>query len=304
MIALPGTIFRRLSRRVLVLAACVVSACSPLSGFNAVAGRDSDSELLASDIAFGSHPRQKLDIYGPRLKTGNTPVVMFFYGGSWDSGRREDYTFVGRALASKGYVVVIADYRLVPEVVFPAFIEDNAKAVRWVRDNIAPYGGDGSRLALMGHSAGAYNATMLALDPRYLRQAGVNPSIVKALVGLAGPYDFLPFTSPSAVAALGAWPRPIETQPVSYVTSAAPPAFLGTGDKDTTVKPINTKKLAALLRQQNTSVVERYYPDVDHVGIMLAISRLLRNRGPVLDDVGVFLDKHLPLNKNLSARQR
>jgi acetyl esterase/lipase len=281
----------------MVFTAILVSSCSPIGAFNSVAGRDSGIEVVASGIAYGSNPRQQLDIYAPRARSASVPVVVF-YGGSWNSGSRQDYSFVGRALASLGYVTVIADYRLVPEVVFPAFLEDGAQAVRWVADNIRAYGGDPRRLALAGHSAGAYNAAMLALDQRYLRKAGVDPGSIKALVGLAGPYDFFPWTSSAAVAAFGTWPDPAQTQPVTFARGGAPAVYLATGARDTVVKPQNMTTLAARLRASGSGVVERTYPDLDHVGILLAMSRLLREKAPVLDDIGRFLNQRLPVKRS------
>jgi acetyl esterase/lipase len=282
---------------VIFAALFLLNACSQLSAFNTFAGRDGAGEKTASDIAYGSHQRQQLDVYAPTKLAGKrnslSPVVVFFYGGSWNSGSRQDYAFVGSALAAKGYVTVIADYRLVPEVVFPTFLDDSALAVRWVRDNIRNHGGDPKRLALAGHSAGAYNAVMLALDTRYLSKAGVDPAIVKAVAALAGPYDFLPFTSPAAQAALGAWPEPAQTQPITFARENAPPAFLATGDADTTVFPRNTVTLAGKLQAQGSNVVVRRYANIDHAGILLVLSKLMRNRAPVLDDMTQFLDKTL-----------
>jgi acetyl esterase/lipase len=283
---------------VILFTAVITASCSPIGAFNSVAGRDSGIEVVASGIAYGPNPRQKLDIYAPRVRAASAPVVVFFYGGSWNSGGRQDYPFVGRALASLGYITVVADYRLVPEVVFPAFIEDGADAVRWVTDNIRGYGGDPRRLALAGHSAGAYNAAMLALDQRYLRRAGVDPGVIKALVGLAGPYDFFPWTSSAAVAAFGAWPDPAQTQPITFARGGAPAIYLATGARDTLVLPRNMTALAARLRANGSAVVERTYPDLDHVGILLAISRLLREKAPVLDDIGVFLKQRLPVSRS------
>ncbi len=268
-------------------------ACSPLGAFNTIAGRDGGSEQVAADIAFGDLPRQRLDVYAPTARGTSSPVVMFLYGGSWNSGRRQDYAFVGHALASKGFVTVVPDYRLVPEVRFPSFLEDGAKAMRWLQDNIARYGGDRQRVAISGHSAGAYNAAMLALDPRYLREAGVNPGRIKALAALAGPYDFLPFDVASAQAALGAWPNPKETQPITFARAGAPPAFLATGDADTLVKPRNTLALSKALRDKGVAVTTRLYPGMDHPGSLLALSVRLRDRAPILDDMTQFLRQRL-----------
>lgn len=163
-------------------------------------------------------------MYAPRVSTdGKRPTIVFFYGGSWSSGARAGYAFVGRALASQGFVVVVPDYRLVPTVRYPAFVEDGAAAVRWAEANPGSYGGDGRAIVLMGHSAGAYIAAMLAVDDRWL---GDDRAAVKGLVGLAGPYDFLPFDVDASCAAFGEWPRPAETQPVTWAGAGDPPTLL------------------------------------------------------------------------------
>lgn len=288
------TITRRSAMAALVPLAA--GACSPIGAFNLIAGRDAGAAQLAKDVAFGPDARHRLDIYGPeqaRAGSGPLPVVVFFYGGSWDSGQRQDYAFVGMALAAQGFITVIPDYRLVPKVRFPAFLEDGALALRHVQDTIGRFGGDAGRLALAGHSAGAYNAMMLALDPRYIAAAGVARARIRCVAGLAGPYDFLPFTSPSAIAAMGQWPRPAETQPVTYASARAPATFLGTGDADTVVTPRNALTLAALLRSKGAVVEVKQYRGLDHAGVLLALSPLRRANGPVLADMTAFFRRHL-----------
>jgi len=175
---------------------------------------------------------------------------------------------------------------------YPGFLEDSARAVRWAQDHAAEFGGDPSRIVLVGHSAGAYNAAMIALDRHYLRAAGVDPSHIRALAGLSGPYDFLPLTDPIAQRTFGDAPDLPATQPTSFVTKASPPAFLATGDADTMVYPKNTVKLAARYRAVGAQVVEKHYPGVDHVRMLLALSRMFRNRAPVLDEMTAFLHAH------------
>jgi acetyl esterase/lipase len=277
--------------------ASLAAACSPVGALNTVAGRDSGSESVADGVAFGKHPRQKLDIYAPVNLPRPAPVVMFIYGGSWNNGSRRDYSFVGRALAARGYVTVVVDYRLVPEILFPVFVEDNALALRWISDNIASYGGDPRRIAVVGHSAGAYNAVMLGLDRRFLRDAGANSSSVRAVAGLSGPYDFLPFTSAAAEAAFSRWPRLPETQPINMVRADAPPMFLASGDADTLVSVRNTRTLAARLRSAGATVEEKIYPGVDHAGTLTPFSRIFRERTPVLDDLARFLDRNLGVKR-------
>ncbi len=293
------TALRVLALGVLLAAAGLgLAGCSPIGAFNAVASGDAGSELAGNGMAYGEHPRQRLDVYAPAKRTASMPVIVFIYGGSWNSGSRSDYAFAGRALAAQGYVTVVADYRLVPEVQFPDFLDDNARAMRWTKDNISRFGGDPRRIAVVGHSAGAYNAVMLALDPRYLRRAGVDGSSLKAVVGLSGPYDFFPFTSSAARDAMGNAPDPLQTQPVTFARAGAPPMFLAHGLDDTTVNPRNTATMAARLRSRGAIVTERRYPGLDHADTLLAIPQFTRaRRQAVFDDVMRFLAEHVPVER-------
>ena len=286
---MPTTVTKRLT--LATLAGALASACSPLTMFATLSPKD-PAAVVAKGEAYGPNPRQRLDVYAPRGARGQAPLAVFFYGGSWDSGRRQDYNWVGRALASRGFVTIIADYRLYPEVKYPGFLEDSALAVRWAADNAARFGGDPTRIVLAGHSAGAYNAAMLALDGRYLRDAGVDPARVKALAGLSGPYDFLPLQGDITHRIFGDTADLPGTQPTAYVTKASPPAFLATGDSDDMVWPKNTVALARSLRSAGVEVEERHYPQVDHINMVLALSRPLRGRAPVLDEMTEFLRRH------------
>jgi acetyl esterase/lipase len=266
----------------------LVAACTPtLSTFDKFVPKDAGGKLAAREIAYADGPRRTLDVYQP-ANAKNAPVIVFFYGGSWSSGTKSDYGFVGAAFAARGFVTIIPDYRLVPEIRFPSFVEDGAAAVRWARDHAGAYGGDPDRIVLVGHSAGAYNAAMIALDAAFLRNAGVDPRAVKGFAGLAGPYDFLPLDVTSTKDAFGAYPDLPATQPITYARADAPPALLLHGAKDTLVKPHNMESLAAHLRAVGAPVETKLYPDTAHVGIMLALSKPLRGRAPVLDDVAAF----------------
>ncbi len=284
---------RRKLRRALwaLLAAIFVGAMAPmldpLSTFNALMPKDRASARVAKGVAYGAGERLRLDVYAPRsaAAAGRRPVIVFFYGGSWNSGRRQGYAFAARALAARGFVVVVPDYRLVPEAPYPDFLRDCAAAVRWARRNAGEYGGDGERIVLAGHSAGAYNAVMLALDPGLL---GPDRAAIRGVAGLAGPYDFLPLDDSSTIAAFGAWPRPAETQPISYAARDAPPALLLHGEDDTRVKPRNSRKLAELLDSAGSEVRLRIYPRLGHVGILTALAIPFRRRAPVLADVAEF----------------
>lgn len=242
---------------------------------------------LVSGQGFGSHG-QSLDIWS-KESGGNAkaPVLVFFYGGGWVKGAREEYGFAARAYASKGFIVVVPDYRKVPQARFPAFIEDAADAVKWTRDNIARYGGDPDRIAVAGHSAGAHSAIMLALDPQWLAKAGA-PGAVKAAVGLSGPYDFYPFTG-RAVEAMSRWPNPAETQPISFARKDAPPTMLVTGTADTTVRPKNARNLAKKLEAAGGRILLTEYAGLGHEDIAMALSLPFRRKAAVLDDSSAFL---------------
>ena len=247
---------------------------------------------VAADVGFGAHG-QKLDVWrSGAAKPGGAPVIVFFYGGGWVKGDRQSYGWAARAYASKGFVVVVPDYRKVPQVRFPAFVEDGADAVRWTKDNIARFGGDPSRIAVAGHSAGGHTVAMLTLDPQWLAKAGA-PGAIKAAVGLSGPYDFFPFTG-RAIAAMGAWPRPEETQPLAYARKDAPQMMLVTGTEDTTVRPKNARNLTTRLKALGAPVTLKEYAGQGHEDIAMALSLPFRGKAPVLDDSVAFLRQAMP----------
>ncbi|MGA9581989.1 MAG: alpha/beta hydrolase [Allosphingosinicella sp.] len=270
---------------VLILGA-MAFVIDPLAAFNALMPRDHGSRRVAEGVAYGAGVRHRLDVYAPRSAAVRPrPVILFFYGGSWNSGRRQAYAFAAHALAARGFVVVVPDYRLVPEARYPDFLRDCAAAVRWARRHAGEYGGDGERIVLIGHSAGAYNAAMLALDPSLL---GPDRTAVRGLAGLAGPYDFLPLDDESTVAAFGAWPKPFETQPVGHAAPGAPPALLLHGDSDMRVKPRNSHKLSGLLAEAGSEARLKLYPGLGHVGILTALAIPFRRRAPVLAHIADF----------------
>jgi acetyl esterase/lipase len=276
---------------VLVIGSMLAFTSPPrlLSLYDRVSGGTAGAQQMAEGVAFGSHG-QTLDIWAPEGAGGAArPVVIFWYGGGWAKGDRTSYAFAGRALARAGFLVVIPDYRKVPQVHFPAFLDDGAEAVAWVEDNIAQFGGDPQRLAFMGHSAGAYEAIMLALDSKRLVAAGADPANVKAAVGLSGPYDFYPFDSPRSIAAFSEWPQPEATQPITFARADAPPLLLVTSDGDETVRPRNANNLGAKLRELGAPVEVKNYGPLDHEEIVMALSVPFRSKGPVLADSVAFL---------------
>jgi acetyl esterase/lipase len=289
----------RLSRRSAVAAGGAglvmlgLMGCSPAGLLNSISRLSGDGEArrTGSAVAYGPRDRQRLDVYAParRSDAEPLPVVVFFYGGGWVSGDRGDYGFAGRAFAARGFVAVVADYRLVPDVRFPAFVEDGALALKWVRDNIARYGGDPRRIGLSGHSAGAYVAAMLALDRRWLERAGVDARTIRAAALLSGPYDFYPFTESRGRDALGQWPRPLETQPITFARPDAPPLLLIHGTADTIVQPRNSQALASRLEAMGAPVELRLYPGKSHVDTIKSLSPTFRGGTPALADSVAFL---------------
>jgi acetyl esterase/lipase len=268
-----------------------VTGCSSVTIFNTLVPKDEGATLAKTDIAYGPDKANVLDIYTPVAAPPRAPVIIFIYGGSWNSGSKGDYAFAGKAFAARGFVTVIPDTRLVPQVRFPTFIEDDARAVRWVHAHIAEVGGDPERIYLAAHSSGAYNAVMLALDPRYLRAVGLGHHAIKRVAALSGPYDFLPLDVDATKEAFGQAKDLAATQPINFASQSAPPMFLATGSADSLVYPRNTIALARKLREAGATVIEKVYPGVTHAGTVGALSRPFRGEAPVLDDIVTFFSR-------------
>jgi acetyl esterase/lipase len=267
--------------------AALAAGCAPVSLINRLT--PTDTYRREPGLAYGPHARQRLDAYLPAAGASRAPVVLFFYGGAWRSGDRADYLFVGEALASRGIVALVADYRLYPEVRFPAFVADAALAAAWAVTHAAQFGADPGRLLVMGHSAGAYNAAMIALDRSYLAAADADPAAIRGLIGLAGPYDFLPLSSPLLRAIFGYPETSPATQPIHFVRPDAPPALLLTARHDRVVDPGNSARLAARLRAAGAEAQTATYDHLDHRTLIGALAAPLRRTAPVLADVVAFV---------------
>lgn len=282
---------RRISLVVMGLLGLVgLSACSPITLLNAVSRDEAGVRQVAQDLAYAPGPRHHLDIFAPKGQ-GPFPILFFIYGGSWAEGEKESYGFVGQAFAAQGFLTVIADYRLVPQVRFPGFVEDGALALKWVEDNAALYGGDLDRLFIAGHSAGAYNASMLALDRRYLDAVGFKTPI-RAMAGLSGPYDFYPFDVKASIDAFGKAPDPAQTQPITFAGKDSPPMVLLTGDADSIVARKNTDELAARLVAAGVEVETHFYPGQEHADPLIALGPVFRGKNSALSDVVSFFKRH------------
>ena len=277
---------------ILALCAAVLAGCSPAALLNATVSED--GVAVDRGIAYGDGPRRRLDVYRNQDAAGPRPLVVFIYGGSWRTGDRGTYAFVAIPLAMRGAVVVVPDYRLYPEVAFPDFLDDNAQAVAWAVAHAAEFGADPHRVFIVGHSAGAYNAAMLAVDPRWLARAGLDRAQIAGVAGLAGPYDFLPMTDPDILPVFAPVDDGPPSQPVNYVDGRNPPLLLLAGDADTTVRPANTRSLTARVTAAGGTAQSLIYPGVGHVGIVTAFARLFSGRAPVLDDIWRFIQAQRP----------
>jgi acetyl esterase/lipase len=272
------------------LAAITLSGCTRLGllTLNTVASFSEYSRH--SGLVYGPAAADRLDVYQPRHAVA-APVVVFFFGGGWDSGDKAEYKFVGAALAAAGIVTVIPDYTLYPRGKFPRFMQDAARSVAWTRAHAREWGGDPDQLFLIGHSAGAQIAVLLALDEEYLRQVGGSGQWVRGVVGLAGPYDFLPFTEAYLNDLFGPPAKFPRSQPINYVRPGAPPLLLMHGLRDKRVSPANTRSLAAAVQLIGGDVSTQYFPRANHGDLAAAFSPLRRGL-PVLPDILKFIADH------------
>ncbi len=242
------------------------------------------------DLSYGPLKRHKLDLYLPAGSAADTPLVLFLYGGGWRWGNKERYGFVGHPLADRGLAVAIADYRLFPDVTFPAFNEDGARAAVWLWENRSALGLGGGPIHMAGHSAGAHIAVTLGLDNSYLEKAGSDRSIIGRIVGLAGPYavypsrlrgirDIFPLSGPDEDKA----------RPLSLADASAPPMLLLHGDGDGIVAARNSKEMAAAQTAAGGDAEARIYAGAGHREIIGAFAPLLEHLAPTLNDTAAFL---------------
>lgn len=274
-----------------VAALAVAAALAPLQTLGLL--QPTGARERIAGIAYGPHERQKLDVFVPASAAppSGHPVAVFFYGGSWNRGSRAEYRFVGDALAARGILTVLVDYRLYPEVRYPDFLDDSARAVAWSLREVARLGGDAKRVFLVGHSAGAYNAAMLALDGRWLNAHSAAPSALAGWVGLAGPYDFFPMKNPEARPVFFHPNYPKDSQPIDFVRPSSPPALLAAAREDALVNPQrNARQMADKLRAAGVPARLELYDRVSHTTLVGALAWPLRWMAPVLDDVVAFIE--------------
>ena len=266
--------------------------CTKMGALNTVLTKDDHTAKIVSDISYGPHNRQELDVYVPNARSADLPVVVFIYGGSWNSGRKQDYSFAGYALNLEEFIAVIPDYRLVPEVVYPDFLHDLASALSWTYSNIAEYGGNPENIFVLGHSAGAYNAMMLGLASEHFT-ADRKPVPVRGIAGLAGPYKFIPLASNVTKAAFGHLEDLTETQPAEYLHGESPSLLFITGGEDRFVLPKHSQYLHQLATNAGADSQLINYPDIGHIKLLLSLSKPFRKQAPTLKDSVEFFRRNI-----------
>lgn len=278
----------------LISALLLLSGCTGLGALNSLTS--DDGYHVSSNLQYDRTTGEALDVYNT-VNSQNSPVVVFFYGGRWSEGKKEDYKFVGQALTAQGFVVVIADYRKYPQVRFPAFVQDGAKAVKWTRENIQRFGGDPNKIFVMGHSSGAHIASMLALNETYLKAVGGSRAWLRGMIGLAGPYDFMPLTAPDLRDMFGPPDRYAFSQPILFVDGQNPPMLLLHADDDQVVLVKNTRNLAKAIAKAGGPVETLIYPKIScpafnsHSCILATIAAPLRRESDVLLGVSDFIKR-------------
>lgn len=273
------------------LFAVACSACSPVNLLNTFIPTENYS--IKEDVAYGDLDRQKLDVYIPKINSDKPlPVVLFYYGGGWDSGHKENYLFVAEAFTSKGFLTVIPDYRVFPNVKFPDFMLDPVSAGQWVKQHVASYGGDPDNIFVIGHSAGAHIGMMMNLNKDYLATADLKPAQFRAFIGLAGPYDFLPLQSKRLKDIFGPEEIRWKSQPINFVTGENQPTLLMVGLKDGTVWPRNTFNLADAITEKKGQVEVLKYPTYGHVDMVVKLAKPFRGDSSLLNDMVQFMQAY------------
>ena len=254
-------------------------------------------------VAYGPAQRHQMDLYLPQPKNDEaaalSPVLIYIHGGSWKTGSRTIYRFLGQAYAARGYCTLIPDYRLHPEGLFPGFVEDAARVVAWAKDHVEQYGGDPTRIVLMGQSAGAHIASLVTLSPRWLNSFGASPNDLRGFFGLAGPYSFYPPDYASIrdvfehLECLEDGAKKDErhvglhmdsARPIKQAHGHAPPIVLGHGTADKTVGIHESENLVAAIQEAGGTIKLHRYPRIGHIAIVLAIAWPLRFIAPVFRD--------------------
>lgn len=257
---------------------------------------------VSKDILYGDKPLQDLDIYYPKplaqaMKAESAidksyPMVVFVHGGSWESGSKEEYAFVGQSLAQAGYVTAVINYRKAPENVYPDYVKDAAQAIAWSHNNAKSFHADPNRLAVIGHSAGAFNAVAAVANEDFLAPYGMKPKDLGAVIGIAGPYSY-DFRQYDSATAFGTNATPDEVMPDRQIKGEQPPYLLLTAEKDKVVHITNAIKMTEALKAAGVNVETGEIKGASHATSIGAMAPPLRWVNDVRAQVLTYLDKTL-----------
>lgn len=221
-------------------------------------------------IAKGAYAynKDKLDIYIPEGKA-SFPVAVSIHGGSLTEGDKSGETHIGNTLARAGVGTVVINYRLTPIVSHPGHIEDAAEAFAWVQHHIHEYGGDPANVFVIGHSAGAYLAALLALDPRYLKVHGLSPQDIRGVVPVSAFYDVEQVAPDRPLQIWGDDPNTWRAaSPVRYLKTNSPPFLILYADRDEPWRQEQNREMAAALLKAGHQKVEiRQIPNRNHMSV-------------------------------------
>ena len=273
-----------------------MSRFSPIHVLNGITKTNFNAN---SNIAYGQHPRQQLDVYMPQGEIKNSPlkpVILFVHGGAWTTGNKDDYLFVGESFSSAGYVTAVMNYRLAPQHQYPDYVQDTALALKWINQHIQQYGGDPSKIIVMGHSAGAFNAVEAVDNARWLKEVNLPVSNIKAVVGIAGPYSY-DFRTDDSIHSFPAHATPDEVMPDRHVRQNAPPHLLLTGSNDHRVKLSNTLNMHQALQQKGAPVQHIVIKGATHISIMASVATRLSWYKPTREVILTYLDQILSAEK-------
>jgi acetyl esterase/lipase len=230
-------------------------------------------------LRYGARARQVLDLTLPPRCTDTTPLLVFFHGGGWQSGSRRDYAFLARAFAAEGVAVALPDYRLWPEARWPDFVQDGAAALAWLRAaRDVPRG----PLFVMGHSAGGFIAASLALDPRWLADAGLahGRAAVAGAVLVSAPIAWQPTDEPvRSIFAAAPGGRIAAVPDDAAALAGAPPLLLLHGTADTVVGAFHSERLAQDVTAAGGSARLHLLDGAGHIAPMVALAEPARRHG-------------------------
>lgn len=266
------------------------TACSKSVFFAANLPSYFGSQKVIADMDFGSKYNSKLNIYLPKNTKESNPVIVFFYGGKWEDGSKDDYRFVADAFTELGYIVVIPDYVKYPQVKFPEWQYDAAKALAWTHNNISKYKGNAKELFVIGHSSGAHIGALLTVDNKYLAAEGGNRNWIKAFAGIAGPYHFIP-EEDDLKDMFGPQQNYKYMHVTNYIDGKQPPMLLLWGKKDTIVGEININNMLPQLQETNSLYQVKYYDDLDHISIISSLTRYKRNKSKIYEDINSYFNE-------------